>query len=162
MTQMLKDRCIEARKAAGYRTVPPFAKAVGVEPATIYYIENGQTQSPDAETLAGYARVTGYSAEWLRTGRGQKMNTDVNVFTPGTGVAESQAVSEQRALIAAVVRLNDYVRDVALDPIPPEKQEAVLEEIVRVVQSVGAERIADGSALVDAARQVASAMRATK
>ena len=75
----LKDRCTEARKSAGYKTVPPFAKEAGVKAATIYYIESGQTKAPDAGTLAAYARITGYSAEWLRTGLGSKQSGEDSV-----------------------------------------------------------------------------------
>lgn len=76
-----------------------------------------------------------------------------------TAFPSSQSVSEQRAMIAAVVRLTDYLNDMAVEPIPPERRMAVIEAAIEVVQGVGVDRVMDGTGLPEAARQVAASMR---
>ena len=66
----LKDRAKEARTAAGYRTIPPFAKAIGISASAVYQIESGTTRTLNSETLAAYEKATAYNAEWIRTGKG--------------------------------------------------------------------------------------------
>lgn len=73
--------------------------------------------------------------------------------------SKSHSVSDQRAMIAAVVRLTDHVRDVALEPIPPEKQEAIVYAAIEAVEAIGAERILSGQALAEGARRVAAGIR---
>lgn len=68
----LKDRALEARLAAGFKTVPPFAAAIGIKPAAVYMIESGATRSLKSNTLAAYAALSGLNAEWIRTGRDPK------------------------------------------------------------------------------------------
>lgn len=64
------QRLREARIAAGYGRVTDFAKALGVEPPTVYRIEAGQT--PSVATLRRWAEVCGVSMDYLagRTERG--------------------------------------------------------------------------------------------
>jgi transcriptional regulator with XRE-family HTH domain len=69
----LKHRAAEARKSLPqFQKVPPFAKALGVKPAAVYQIESGKTRTLKADTLAAYERVTGFRAEWIRSGKGER------------------------------------------------------------------------------------------
>lgn len=112
----LKDRAIAAREAAGFSTVPPWATKLGISSAAVYQIESGKTTTLKAETCANMARLSGLSADWLRTGKGPKQ---------GSGEA-SQSAGRQREIVGLAVRVVDHVRDMALDPIPDDMQAELL------------------------------------
>lgn len=61
-----------------------------------------------------------------------------------------------------ILRVTDYVRDVALEPIPAEKHQDVIEAAIRVVEAIGVDRILDGTGIADAARQVAAELRSAR
>lgn len=68
----LQDRAREARRLAGHKTVPPWAKRLGLSTAAIYLIEGGKTLDLKAETASRMAKYSGLSADWIRTGKGDK------------------------------------------------------------------------------------------
>lgn len=74
----LAERAIEARLSieeyAENRS--EFARAIGISASAVFQIEEGRTKELKGETLVNYVRVTGYSANWLLTGRGPKMNAE--------------------------------------------------------------------------------------
>lgn len=72
----LKDRAKEARQTAGYAKVRPWAIALDVSSTAIYLIEDGSTRDLKASTAEAMARLSGLSAEWIRTGKGVKRVSD--------------------------------------------------------------------------------------
>lgn len=71
----------------------------------------------------------------------------------------SQSVSDQRAKIAAVVRLTDYVRDAAKSPLTEDEQMAVIEAAIEVVDALGVDAVATDGGLAAAAKKVAIQVR---
>ena len=64
-----------------------FAKATGVSSGAVTHWLDGATKSLNAETALRIQDVTGYSASWLITGRGEKLAADqptktANEFSP--------------------------------------------------------------------------------
>lgn len=89
----LADRLREAREHTGMNK-RQFALAIGAEPATVTQWENGKTASISAALIIAVQRVTGFSAEWLVTGKGDKF--------------ASQVTTDQRALLDAAAELDSY------------------------------------------------------
>lgn len=114
----LKDRAKEAREAAGFKTVPPFAKAIGVESAAIYLIEKGTTRTMKGDTQAAYERVTRFRGEWLRTGKGPKLVSDASNVTalpvPKPSGASSQAVQHD-VLTMAIQEVEAVLEEAELE-----------------------------------------------
>jgi transcriptional regulator with XRE-family HTH domain len=94
MAGELKDRAKEARLMAGYRTVPPFARALNIESAAVYQIESGKTRSLKGGTLTAYARVTGCNAEWLASGKGPRTGNVTPITYAPRAAAERSGVGE--------------------------------------------------------------------
>lgn len=68
----LKHRIREAMETAGLKPLQ-FSKAVGVSSGAVTHWLNGATQSLKAETANRMQQVTGYNANWIITGRGDKL-----------------------------------------------------------------------------------------
>lgn len=130
-----------------------FAKKLGVDNpkqmAGNWFNRGGRV--PD--TYRNQLKQLGISIDWLNDGVG-KMTAE-----PGA-LSLSQLAREQRAIVAAAVRLAAYVKDVALDPIPDEVYPDLLVEAMQVVSARGVDSIEGGAQLAEAAREVAAAMRA--
>ena len=78
----LKDRIREAMEASGLKPLQ-FAKATGVSSGAVTHWINGSTKALKAETAMKIQAVTGYSAGWLITGRGDKSPLNTVMPTPG-------------------------------------------------------------------------------
>lgn len=104
---MLKDRALEARSLAGFDTVPPWAKKLGVSSAAIYQIENGKTLDLKAATAEGMSRLSGLRAEWIRTGRGAKFPNQVRESAT-TYRPVSHSAGRDLTTMAAAVELATY------------------------------------------------------
>ena len=128
------------------------AAYMGLSVTALGDLENGRSGSTTKLHLA--AEMLGVTSRWLETGKPPKFINELPSISH-----KSQFVSEQRAKIAAIVRLTDYVRDVALEPIPEGKYEAVVDAVIQAVEAIGVQQIMDGSGLAEGARQVASVMR---
>jgi transcriptional regulator with XRE-family HTH domain len=105
----LAERCLEARLAAGYENRSEFARRIGTSPSAIQQIEDGRTRSLKADTLQGYVRVTGHSAEWLRTGTGSKF------ATPAQTAAASQDARPDDDIMSRAVELLYLLADARPD-----------------------------------------------
>ncbi len=68
----MKDRISEAMKAAGLKPLK-FAKAMGVTSGAVTHWTNGQTGTLNAATANRMQEITGYSAKWILTGKGEKL-----------------------------------------------------------------------------------------
>ena len=68
----LKDRIREAMEGAGLKKLE-FAKATKRSSGAITQWLDGSTKALKAETAQQIERVTGYSARWIVSGRGDKM-----------------------------------------------------------------------------------------
>lgn len=68
----LKHRIREAMETDGLKPLQ-FSKAVGVSSGAVTHWLNGATQSLKAETANRMQQVTGYNANWIITGRGDKL-----------------------------------------------------------------------------------------
>lgn len=71
MDMSLQDR-IQEIVAAGF-TPSDLARAAGKTAASVTFWLNGQTKSIKGDSAAGIEKLTGYSAAWIATGKGQKM-----------------------------------------------------------------------------------------
>lgn len=100
----LKDRATEARQAAGYAKVRPWAIALDVSPTAIYLIEDGTTRDLKASTAQAMARLSGFNAEWIRTGKGVKRLSDPPQREPDTS-PEFQAAQTRNSLYAVRVAI---------------------------------------------------------
>ena len=67
----LKDRIKEAMEGAGLKKLQ-FANKVGVSSGAVTQWITGQTKSLKADTASRMEIATGYRAEWIVTGRGNK------------------------------------------------------------------------------------------
>lgn len=151
-----------ARKHAG-STQQVIADACGISREAVSQWESPDPQKRTAPALAHLrvvSSVTGAPLEWLLTD-GDDLAVEHWLDAPidAGNQKPSQSVSAQRAMIAAVVRLTDYVREMALAPIPEQKHRAIVDASIAAVESIGAERILDGSALVEGAKQVVAEVR---
>jgi len=70
----LKHRIREAMESAGLKPLQ-FSKAVGVSSGAVTHWLNGATQSLKAETANRMQQVTGYNANWIITGLGEKLSS---------------------------------------------------------------------------------------
>lgn len=71
MEMSLQDR-IQEIISAGF-TPSELARAAGKTAASVTFWLNGQTKSIKGDSAAGIEKLTGYSAAWVATGKGQKM-----------------------------------------------------------------------------------------
>ena len=67
----MKTRIREAMESAGLKPLQ-FANAVGVSSGAVTHWLNGATQSLKADTANRIQQVTGYNANWIITGMGEK------------------------------------------------------------------------------------------
>ena len=86
--ESLSERVKKARKAAGLSQAE-MSRRLGISTAAMSMIETGQTKTLKASTLTALERVTGYSGEWLVSGRG-----------PEKGGTSSQVDRIYKALVA--------------------------------------------------------------
>lgn len=105
----LAERCLEARLAAGYENRSEFARRIGTSASAVQQIEDGKTRSLKADTLQSYVRVTGYSAEWLRTGAGAKL------ATPEQSAAASQDARPDDDIMSRAIDLLYLLADARPD-----------------------------------------------
>lgn len=74
---------------------------------------------------------------------------------------QSQSVSDLRQNMSAVKRLADYIHDVALEPIPAEREDELIHACIDVVLQLGADSILNGDTIANAAKAVASRLKNT-
>jgi transcriptional regulator with XRE-family HTH domain len=90
-------RIREARRQAGL-TQATLASQLGLERRSVSAWERGDASSPAVDHLAGIAKATGASFEWLATGRGPRVAGVRAAALAPDHVARSK--SEQRLLLA--------------------------------------------------------------
>jgi len=69
MSMTLSERLKQARMAAGFENASEFARAIAVQPNSIYRYERGD-QTPSLSVATRWAEVTSVSLGWLSTGEG--------------------------------------------------------------------------------------------
>lgn len=84
MNTELSIRIKEALTGCG-KTQAQIARELGKTPGAVSHWITGETKSLKAETAAALERVTGYSASWIATGRGEKMAGHANVVLVDMG-----------------------------------------------------------------------------
>jgi hypothetical protein len=72
--------------------------------------------------------------------------------------AESQLARDEAAMIRAVMRIMDHIRESAIEPINQEQRDRLETHAIEVVAEFGPERILEGD-LLEAVREVATRMR---
>lgn len=73
----IQDRIKTAREGAGLSQTQ-LAEYCGVKPQAVSQWESGSTKSPKPDHLFAISKATGYSHEWLITGKGPQKATAVN------------------------------------------------------------------------------------
>lgn len=71
----------------------------------------------------------------------------------------SYSVGQEREIVAAAVKLVDYLQELAMAPFPKDQYATYLYVALKVAQEEGASGILDGSSLVDASRRFAARLR---
>lgn len=101
---LLADRVKQARESAGLSQAD-LARLSGISTAAMSQIETGQTKTLKASTATAFAKATGYTAEWLTSGRGQERslkNSDEQINFILRGL--EQLAPEHRKLVEDQVR----------------------------------------------------------
>lgn len=88
----ITDRLRKAREHAGYASQKAFAELTGISRGTIGNYESPEWTTRKPYILEEWARATGVSVEWLRTGNGRPSGP-----TPDGGEAADAALARLRA-----------------------------------------------------------------
>lgn len=120
----LRDRvkeAVDAYKAKG-KSVRDLAGAIGVKPSAIYQWLDGSTKNIKNEPLGALSNETGFSTEYIATGKGSKHK--VAVFAPSEG-------PDLSSLTMTVKAVEEYLdrEELTLDPPAKAKLIALLYEI---------------------------------
>lgn len=93
----LGDRLRKAREAAGYASQKDFAKATGISRGTVSSHEAGKRPT-NARLLRQWARETGVSEEWLRTGAasGEQPGPEGEPLSRPTHITRPRAKAQNR------------------------------------------------------------------
>lgn len=100
---------LKAEREARNLKQDQLGKLAGVGQSTIANIENGTRQNP--RNLLEIAKALNVSAEWLKTGRGEKVPADANTSSerPTSGVSLSGDTNSQRAPVVEWARLGSVL-----------------------------------------------------
>lgn len=88
------------------------ARAAGKTPAAVTQWLTGDTKVMKADSAYGLAALTGYSSEWIATGRGEKKaRTLARQTDPAPSTAgEASATAMEIALLYDLIPVSDRVR----------------------------------------------------
>jgi hypothetical protein len=117
----LKDRVKEAVSASG-KSVPVLAGKIGVHKNAIYQWLDGTSKNLKGAHLYALSRESGFSAEWIATGRGTK-----HELKPLAHGADSLDLSFLTTVLQAVEKYLDD-QDLTLEAEPKAKLIALLYE----------------------------------
>lgn len=106
-------------------------------------------RKPNSDKVALLARYFGVSAAELQ---------HVNLAERG-GSSSSQLAGLEPQIVAAAVKLVQYIQDVAVEPLPQEQYAHLLYVAMKVARDEGAGGILDGTNLIDASRRFAAQLR---
>ncbi|WP_104532512.1 helix-turn-helix domain-containing protein [Xanthomonas arboricola] len=148
----IRDRLAQAMRHSGL-TQDSLAKRVGVSQQAIQKLLSGTSKT--SRKLTEIALACGVRPEWLATEEGP-------MSIEGLRATESQSAGSIREIMAAAVTIARLVQDRTTERIEGERYIALLTEAGAAVQRYGVEQIMNGSALDQAATEVAVELRSIK
>ena len=93
----LNQRVIEARENVGLSQAE-FARKIKISRSALSQIESGATKAIKLETATRMEKVTGFNAEWLGNGNGEKLISE-RAASPGLSEQEQELISQFRGLL---------------------------------------------------------------
>jgi hypothetical protein len=131
-TSDLASRAKQARELAGFATVPPWAKKLGLSTTAIYLIEDGTTRDLKAATADGMAKLSGLRSEWIRTGEEPRVGSQIRE-PEGPAYRASQPMGQPGEMMALAVEVAKTWAAAHQLEGPIEAHPALLETAFRLV-----------------------------
>ena len=120
----MKERIREAMESAGLKPLQ-LANAVGVSSGAVTHWLNGEVKTLKAATANRLQEVTGFSAHWILTGKGEKRGTSADAAPmPYTGPS---AMGRRLALVFDMIPENDILKQDKAYQIATEAIAAILQ-----------------------------------
>jgi len=94
----LKDRIREAMEGSGLRPLQ-LARATGKSSGAVSQWMDGTTKSLKAETASMLEKATGYRADWIVTGNGERKVFTNPPYTPSSAIATTTSPSSANELL---------------------------------------------------------------
>jgi len=92
---LLANRVLAVKFRSGFETGIDFANALGIAKSTYYQYEKGERKSiRDPNVIEKMAELSGFSAEWIKTGEGYPIEDDPGSFSLLDNLAPDDAFIE--------------------------------------------------------------------